>query len=283
MKAVLKYFLLYLLLYFLGAMVLAIPAMIVESIVKGVNMDPDHLSGWTMSILILGSQILPLYVFLKKKYSDLSFIKDPNLGRLLAWMFVGWLGCYLLLGVVLQYMPVFDWDVDILSSIEDMALNPLGVICVCCLAPLVEECVFRGAIERRLLEKNWNPIWAIVISALIFGIFHMNLLQGMTAFILGLFLGWVYYRTRNIWLCIFVHAVNNTWSTVASFIWGGDELIGEVDKYPIYVNLLLLVAAIVLLYAAVRLTGKTIGSRIPPIPTTASEPTDDDLQTPPAL
>lgn len=283
MKAVLKYFLLYLLLYFLGAMVLAIPAMIVESIVKGVNMDPDHLSGWTMSILILGSQILPLYVFWKKKYSDLSFIKDPNLGRLLAWMFVGWLGCYLLLGVVLQYMPVFDWDVDILSSIEDMALNPLGVICVCCLAPLVEECVFRGAIERRLLEKNWNPIWAIVISALIFGIFHMNLLQGMTAFILGLFLGWVYYRTRNIWLCIFVHAVNNTWSTVASFIWGGDELIGEVDKYPIYVNLLLLVAAIVLLYAAVRLTGKTMRSKIPPIPATASEPTDNDIQTPPAL
>lgn len=258
MKAAVKYFLIYLVLYFVGAIVLMIPALIVESVVFNNDFQSDNFSGWTMSLLILGSQILPLYVFWKKKYCNLTFIKTPNFLQLLLWMAVGWLGCYLLIIVVQQYMPHMDWEIELLSDIGNMSLNPVGMICVCLLAGVVEESVFRGAIERKLLERDWNPWYAIVISALIFAVFHFNLSQGMTALILGLFLGWVYYRTRNIWLCIFVHVLNNTVTTVGFYIMGEPELTTEQEMYPLYVNLLLLVAAIALLYFSARLTAKAI-------------------------
>lgn len=258
MKTAIKYFLIYLGLYLLGAFALMMPAIMVEFAMSGANFNPEHLSSWSMSLVILGSQLLPLFVFWKKKYCDLTFIKNPQLLRLLAWVFVGWLGCYLLILVVQQYMPHFDWDMKILDDIGGMATNPIGILAVCIMAPIVEECVFRGAIERKLLERDWNPWWAIVISALIFAVFHGNLVQGMTAFILGMFLGWVYYRTRNIWLCIFVHAVNNTWSTVGYYIAGAEDMNWEASEvYPFYVNALIFVGSLVLLTAAVRLTRKT--------------------------
>lgn len=268
MKAALKYFLIYLGLYFLGAIVLMIPAMIIESVVYNNDFQSDNFSGWTMSLIILGSQILPLYVFWKKKYCDLTFIKSPNFLKLLLWMAVGWLGCYLLIMVVQQYMPRLDWDIELLSDIGNMSLNPVGMICVCLLAGVVEESVFRGAIERKLLERDWNPWYAIVISALIFAVFHFNLAQGMTAFILGMFLGWVYYRTRNIWLCIFVHALNNTVSTIGYYLSDAPDAFTDIDRYPHYVNILMLLAAVVLLGLAARMTGKAIDS----------VSTDDDLQ-----
>lgn len=259
MKTAIKYFFIYLGLYLLGAIAMALPAVMIEFAIKGTGFDPEHLSGWSMSLMILGSQLLPLYVFWKKKYCDLTFIKNSQFVRLLALMFVGWLGCYLLISVVQQYLPHFDWDVKVLSDIGDMATNPLGILAVCIMAPIVEECVFRGAIERKLLERDWNPWWAIVISALLFAVFHGNLAQGVTAFILGLFLGWVYYRTRNLWLCIFVHAVNNTWSMVGYFISGAKDINWEAtDVYPFYVNLLIFVGSVFLLAVAVRSTGKTV-------------------------
>lgn len=86
-------------------------------------------------------------------------------------------------------------------------------ISVSILAPLLEEFVCRGTIERGLL-KHISPKWAIIWSAVIFATLHMNPWQAIPAFILGLFYGWVYYKTRSLWATIFLHFVNNTFSSV---------------------------------------------------------------------
>ena len=72
--------------------------------------------------------------------------------------------------------------------------------------------VFRGAILRALLNLTGNRRhWvAIVCSALIFGLVHMNLAQGLHAFLIGLLLGWFYYRTGSILPGIALHWVNNS-------------------------------------------------------------------------
>ena len=56
-------------------------------------------------------------------------------------------------------------------------------------------------------HKRWI---AIVISALIFGIVHFNLAQGLHAFLIGLLLGWLYSRTGSILPGFVFHWVNNT-------------------------------------------------------------------------
>ena len=74
----------------------------------------------------------------------------------------------------------------------------LGYFVVGLLAPLAEELVFRGAILRALLRWHKNAWVGIAISAVLFAIIHMNPAQMPHAFLVGLLLGWMYYRTDSI-------------------------------------------------------------------------------------
>ena len=87
-----------------------------------------------------------------------------------------------------------------------------GFLAVGVLAPIAEEMVFRGAILRRLLDAldvRWH--WAaIVVTAALFGAMHLNMAQGINAFVMGLLLGWMYMRTRSIVPGLVFHFTNNT-------------------------------------------------------------------------
>ncbi len=85
-----------------------------------------------------------------------------------------------------------------------------GYLAIGLLAPLGEEVVFRGAILRSLLQWCSKPWAAIVISALIFAVAHMNPAQLPHAFLIGLLLGWLYYRTNSIIPGMAYHWVNNS-------------------------------------------------------------------------
>lgn len=89
-----------------------------------------------------------------------------------------------------------------------------GFITVCILAPIIEEILFRGVLLRGLLQNGTSPIIAIFVSSLLFGAAHLNPWQFIAAGFLGAIFGFVYYRTRSLWLCMFLHALNNTISFV---------------------------------------------------------------------
>ncbi len=74
------------------------------------------------------------------------------------------------------------------------------------LGPVMEEIVFRGAILSRL--KSW-PLGGILLSSLLFALFHLNLYQGSYSFFLGLLLGYVAYRGASLWLPILLHVAYN--------------------------------------------------------------------------
>ncbi len=73
-------------------------------------------------------------------------------------------------------------------------------------APIVEEILFRGFIQRSLLP--FGKKFAVFASALLFGMFHGNLIQTPYAFLVGLVLGYV-AAEYNIWWAILLHMVNN--------------------------------------------------------------------------
>ncbi|MBL7111290.1 MAG: CPBP family intramembrane metalloprotease [Bacteroidales bacterium] len=83
-------------------------------------------------------------------------------------------------------------------------------------APLIEEVLFRGMILDGFL-KRYSPWKAILWSSVIFGLFHLNPWQFIPAFILGVLMGYVYWKTRSLWLCIFIHFINNGLSYLALF------------------------------------------------------------------
>lgn len=75
-------------------------------------------------------------------------------------------------------------------------------------APFFEEYLFRGFMLDGLLE-NYSPLVAISVSSILFGIMHINPLQLASATIGGFFLGWVYYKSRNLSYCMLIHLIIN--------------------------------------------------------------------------
>lgn len=80
---------------------------------------------------------------------------------------------------------------------------------ICILAPIVEELFFRGVVERILLKLKTSPWVGIIASAMLFTMMHEFPYQAISAFIGGVIYGWVYYKTKSIYLTFSMHAVNN--------------------------------------------------------------------------
>lgn len=95
---------------------------------------------------------------------------------------------------------------------EQIMKEPFGYLVIGILSPVAEEMVFRGAVQRTLLNmlSKQNHWWAIVAGALVFGACHMNMPQFVHAFLIGLLLGWMYYRTGSVVPGIVLHWVNNS-------------------------------------------------------------------------
>ena len=72
--------------------------------------------------------------------------------------------------------------------------------------------MFRGDITHSLLEE-YTPNMSILISAAFFGNFHINPAQILPAFLIGIVLAWVYYRTASLIEVVIMHIINNSIST----------------------------------------------------------------------
>ena len=96
------------------------------------------------------------------------------------------------------------------DTFRAMSRNVFGIISIAIMAPLVEELLFRGAIQGYMLRKGMKPLNAILIASAIFGIVHMNPIQIPFAFAIGLIFGWLYYRTGSVVPGIIGHFINNS-------------------------------------------------------------------------
>jgi hypothetical protein len=108
-----------------------------------------------------------------------------------------------------RVIPAPPWFWELFGKIFDSDFGWWGAFMkVAVIAPVVEELIFRGLILHGL-QKNYRATTAVFISALLFSLFHLNPWQMPATFVLGLLLGWIMLRTRNILLAIIGHSVNN--------------------------------------------------------------------------
>lgn len=121
-----------------------------------------------------------------------------------------------------------SWLEEYMDLIENAGLSGeislLMMIYSVFLAPISEELIFRGVTLR--IARRAFPFWlANIIQALLFGIFHMNPLQGCYTFILGLFIGYICEKGGTLYHAILFHFLFNLWGTTASqWLMGGDEI-----------------------------------------------------------
>ena len=133
-----------------------------------------------------------------------------------------------------------------------MSRNPFGKLSIALLAPILEELLFRGAIQGQLQASGMRPWTAIIVSSLIFGVVHMNPAQIPFAFLLGMMFGWLYYRTGSLLPGIIGHVLNNSVAT-ANMLLYGDVTIEEQMQSPMEMWLWAVAATAVCFFTAIWL------------------------------
>lgn len=158
------------------------------------------------------SSVLTIALFTWRKWAEVSrdYLKTRPWGTLI-WVVVASLGIILPASGLEELFKV-EMPESVQLLFMKMLHEPLGYMAVGIVVPIAEELVFRGAILNKLLQwfggnKHW---WAILISALVFGAVHANEAQFVHALLLGLLLGWLYYRSNSIIPGLVLHWVNNT-------------------------------------------------------------------------
>lgn len=169
-------------------------------------------TGKTLVAVSVLSSVLTLLLFTWRRWAPVSRVwLASHPWATLAWVVMLTIGTILPSEWLVEQMQ-YTLPESTAKLFEDIMKEPMGYLAIGILAPLAEELVFRGAILRTLLGlfgQRWH--WAaIVISACLFGVAHLNVPQGVHAMLIGLLLGWMYYRTDSIFPGVVFHWVNNT-------------------------------------------------------------------------
>ena len=122
----------------------------------------------------------------------------------------------------------------------------MWVISTLVLPPLVEEAGFRGLGLTNLERAGVPFVVANIVQALAFGIFHMNLTQGIYTFVLGLARGYVTHRSGSIAPAMLMHLVYNLMGTL------GSDLIYSYLPAPFLILLITNVIALVYAFRLLR-------------------------------
>jgi len=177
----------------------------------------EWITGQTLLIaLICDLTVLPLLVFLyfrqmkgKRRPALSSFkIADYLLVAGLA-VFANFTVSYFITGFdILKYFPDYQVIMEGISGPIILQIITVGIV-----APIAEEFLMRGVVLNRLLGYiRVRP--ALFMQAALFGILHLNLLQGMYAGVLGLLMGYIYIKYGSLLMTILFHITMNTLSIV---------------------------------------------------------------------
>lgn len=136
-----------------------------------------------------------------------------------------------ILGMISELFPeLLEGYMEMMKTAGITEMTVITFIATVILAPIGEELLCRGVIYR-LAGKVSAKFWvANCIQALAFGIIHANLVQGAYAFFLGLILGYIYGKYRNIWACMLLHGAVNLSSNFVDIMW--ETLLPERNIVP---------------------------------------------------
>lgn len=121
---------------------------------------------------------------------------------------------------IVQHFPSFDAyatrlenmyneQVVVLSNLQSWPEYLLAIMVMAFFPALFEELFFRGALQN-LLVRWWKlPLLAIIVTSVLFSLIHSSVYLFLSRVLLGFVLGLMYYKTRNLWVNVVAHFLNN--------------------------------------------------------------------------
>lgn len=189
-------------------------------LIMGKEIEPEAVNNYLIPMNIIVQVLctavfLPVYLNIKKK--ALPVVTKKCNWKVIIWSILFLLGVSTVSAGVLSFVTKFyqpsDGGIEAVNEAIFTGSFIFTFITTVILAPIMEELMVRGLVLNKLLSSV-NKKAAICVSALIFGLIHLNLMQGINAFFLGIVLALVYIKTRSIIVCMLCHAANNLLAVV---------------------------------------------------------------------
>ena len=180
------------------------------------------------NVFLLISSILTVLVLIlvykikKRNYKEELLINKTSKFNIVFAIILGvacWLfnsGALSLIDEAGLFSSQFQYMEEVLSPLGSGSVI-MSVITIGIVAPFAEEFLFRGIIYNTL-KKKISIKWTIIIQAVLFGVFHGNLIQGSYATLLGIVFGYVTYKTKSLWPAVIIHMVNNLIATMFMYV-----------------------------------------------------------------
>lgn len=150
---------------------------------------------------------------------------------------------------VTSLIPMPDFMKQLFEQMLSFSIWGFALVCIA--APLLEEVLCRGIFLRSFLE-NYSANKAILWSAIIFAVLHMNPWQAIPAFVMGYFMGWLFYRTKSLLPSIGVHFLNNLVAYVTTGMLGADFTYDKMFSWKMNLTLAV-VGALLALFSVYRI------------------------------
>lgn len=171
------------------------------------------LIGWIVTLLII------YIVMLLSKQNMIKMIKLDNKISLLhiGICIISAMGLNMAINGLIsmsQITNLFPEYEEVISGIINHDFY-LTLLCVGILIPISEEILYRGILLNKL-RNGFTISIAIIIQGILFGISHMNFIQGIYAFIIGAFFGYIVIWTGSLLSSIIMHIVVNSMSVIIS-------------------------------------------------------------------
>lgn len=126
----------------------------------------------------------------------------------------------------------------------------LSVIIIALLPALFEEMLFRGALQPVMINITKNAFAGIFITSILFSALHVSFYGFLSRLALGLILGYIFYYSKNLWLSVIFHFLNNAIGITQLYVMSKKGLLTTDamtdDTLPLYYGLI----AIAALYGA---------------------------------
>jgi len=204
-----------------------------ESASSGDFFHPEYIYDLLMSDINL---LVPLIISVFVTFLVIFLIQRKEWKTDRFWSFAGLkvstLALCLFLGAAMNILTIFILamlGINQEPSVFDEILGNnfmIEFLAISIFAPVLEEITFRGIVLKRL-SKMTGKHTAVFLQALIFGVIHLNLLQGTYTFFLAIFIGYIYLWFDSIWYAIAIHLAYNG-INIALFYLLGDS---KVDMF----------------------------------------------------
>lgn len=94
----------------------------------------------------------------------------------------------------------------------------MSLIVLAALPAIFEEMLFRGCLQKIMVSLTQNPFIGILITSLLFSAVHLSFYGFLPRLFLGLMLGYIFYYSKNLWLSIAAHFLNNAYAVTGMYV-----------------------------------------------------------------